>query len=115
MSSKLAMRLDAGRSQSKRWARRRAFSAESSDDRILLNVLCGSFTTLHFYVKKIMEGTPSPVKQHFTYTERGVGTHSFGIALSQGQLHHVSPVWGLGGLTQTGPLALASTPARGAL
>jgi hypothetical protein len=34
--------------------------------------------------------------------ERGVGTHSFGIALSQGQLHHVSPVWGLGGLTQTG-------------
>jgi hypothetical protein len=34
---------------------------------------------------------------------RRVSTHSFGMALSWDQPHHGSPVWGLGGLTQTGP------------
>jgi hypothetical protein len=33
------------------------------------------------------------------------------MALSRDQPHHGSPVWGHGGLTQTGPPALAGTPA----
>jgi hypothetical protein len=44
--------------------------------------------------------------------EKGVSTHSFGIALSWGQLHHVSSVWGLGGLTQTGPLIIISNEVK---
>jgi hypothetical protein len=34
-----------------------------------LYIYGGTFAPLHFPVKKIMEGTPSPIKQHFTNTQ----------------------------------------------
>jgi hypothetical protein len=39
-----------------------------------------------------VEHQPSFLIMSIIGLERGVGTYSFGIALSRGQLHHVSPV-----------------------
>jgi hypothetical protein len=52
-----------------------ALQAQSCYNGFFLCIYGGTFAPPHFPVKKIMEGTPSPIKQHFTNTQFIGGMH----------------------------------------